>query len=360
MRGVLRLVAVAAGAFCALQGLAVPSAGPAAAAQSARTATQSWGGGETADAPITRLYTPPTGTSIASPARDTLFACKGGTLTRPDRPWIDANGVIDVLKRPFVSGSMHWHSVLKVTKTATTRRVKGNGLPDHATGRFPVQEGTPAYKYYAEIPSPGYSSAAAIPIEPWDLDVTVPRDPAIAAEPTCIDQLTTGMALAGGTFHLEVATDAEDRPVDPNAALPLDRCWGHPYETQYHYHGPSQTCFGDARKAAHTRAGHSPLVGYAIDGFGIYGPRGEDGKIVRNADLDVCHGHTHAIMWDGRKVVMYHYHLNGEYPYSIGCFRGTPVTVPDSPHGWCHQWKTTSATPGTEAGVVSTVRRRRY
>ncbi|MFC9078706.1 hypothetical protein ACFTY7_17175 [Streptomyces sp. NPDC057062] len=39
---------------------------------------------------------PPTGTSIASPARDTLFACKGGTLTRPDRPWIDAHSVIDV------------------------------------------------------------------------------------------------------------------------------------------------------------------------------------------------------------------------------------------------------------------------
>jgi hypothetical protein len=74
-------------------------------------------------------------------------------------------------------------------------------------------------------------------------------------------------------------------------------------------------------------------VGYAIDGFGIFGPRGEDGRIVRNRDLDVCHGHTHTIMWDGKKVVMYHYHLNGEYPYSIGCFRGKPVTVPGSGRG---------------------------
>lgn len=188
-------------------------------------------------------------------------------------------------------------------------------------------------------PSPGYPNAAAIPIKPWNLDVTVPRDPTVVAQPTCIDQLTTGMALAGGTFHLEVATDAEDRAVDPNAALPLDRCWGHPYETQYHYHGPSQTCFGKgAGRPERGAAGHSPLVGCAIDGFGIYGPRGEDGRIVRNKDLDVCHGHTHAIMWDGKKVVMYHYHLNGECPYSIGCFRGTPVTVPGSGHGWCHQW----------------------
>jgi hypothetical protein len=206
--------------------VAVVAPHPARAAEDVRG-----GGGGTL---ITRLRTPPTGTSIASPARDTLFACKGGTLTRPDRPWIDAHGVIDVLKRPFVSGTMHWKKYLKVTTTATGRRFKGNGLPDHPTGRFPVQKGTPAYKYYAEIPAHGYPNAAAIPIKPWNLDVTVPRDPSVRAQPTCIDQLTTGMALAGGTFHLEVATDAEDRPVDPNAALPLDRCWGHPYETQYH------------------------------------------------------------------------------------------------------------------------------
>lgn len=339
MQGVLRSVAVAAGTACALMGPSMAPADFGAVAvvppHPARAAEDVRGGGD--GTLITRLRTPPTGTSIASPARDTLFACKGGTLTRPDRPWIDAHGVIDVLKRPFVSGTMHWKKYLKVTTSATGRRFKGNGLPDRPTGRFPVQKGTPAYKYYAEIPAHGYPNAAAIPIKPWNLDVTVPRDPSVRAQPTCIDQLTTGMALAGGTFHLEVATDAEDRRVDPNAALPLDRCWGHPYETQYHYHGPSQTCFGSksSRGSADTRSPsrHSPLVGYAIDGFGIFGPRGGDGKIVKNRDLDVCHGHTHAIMWDGKKVVMYHYHLNGEYPYSIGCFRGKPVTVPGSGRG---------------------------
>ncbi|MFE2315401.1 hypothetical protein ACFXC8_19945 [Streptomyces sp. NPDC059441] len=241
MSGVFRSVAVTASAASALLGPSMTPAGAGAvvAPHPARAAEDVRGGGD--GTLITRLHTPPTGTSIASPARDTLFACKGGILTRPDRPWIDAHGVIDVLKRPFVSGTMHWQKRLKVTTTATKRRFKGNGLPDRPTGRFPVQKGTPAYKYYAEIPAHGYPNAAAIPIKPWNLDVTVPRDPSVQAQPTCIDQLTTGMALAGGTFHLEVATDAQDRPVDPNAALPLDRCWGHPYDTQYHYHGPSQT-----------------------------------------------------------------------------------------------------------------------
>ncbi|MFI5752021.1 hypothetical protein ACIBBE_40530 [Streptomyces sp. NPDC051644] len=55
---------------------------------------------------------------------------------------------------------------LRVATTATGRHFKGNGLPDHATGHFPVQKGTPAYKYYAEIPAHGYPNAAAIPIKP--------------------------------------------------------------------------------------------------------------------------------------------------------------------------------------------------
>ena len=45
--------------------------------------------------------------------------------------------------------------------------------------------------------------------------------------------------------------------------------------------------------------------------------------MLTNADLDECHGHTHAIAWDGRTVTMYHYHATWEFPYVLGCFRGT-------------------------------------
>jgi hypothetical protein len=30
------------------------------------------------------------------------------------------------------------------------------------------------------------------------------------------------------------------------------------------------------------------------------------------------------VMFNGKKQKMYHYVLNNEYPYSIGCLRGTP------------------------------------
>ena len=46
---------------------------------------------------------------------------------------------------------------------------------------------------------------------------------------------------------------------------------------------------------------------------------------VSNADLDECHGHTHAVTWRGKKTRSYHYHATAEYPYTLGCYRGTPA-----------------------------------
>ena len=88
----------------------------------------------------------------------------------------------------------------------------------------------------------------------------------------------------------------------------------------YHYHSLTN-CIDDPGTA------HSKLMGYALDGYGIYGMRGEDGAVLHDADLDACHGHTHVIDWDGKKVAMYHYHATAEYPYVIGCFHGTPVAM---------------------------------
>lgn len=69
-------------------------------------------------------------------------------------------------------------------------------------------------------------------------------------------------------------------------------------------------------------------MGYAFDGFGIYGRFGVDGELVTNDDLDVCHGHAHSIEWYGATRSMYHYHSTYEFPYSVGCFRGDAIRVP--------------------------------
>lgn len=105
----------------------------------------------------------------------------------------------------------------------------------------------------------------------------------------------------------------------------LDACSGHPErDGTYHYHDYS-TCMTDAAGKA---GKHSDLVGYALDGFGIYGPKADGNRRVKNADLDACHGHSHEIVWDGQRKLLYHYHFTDEYPYTLGCFNGTPAAAP--------------------------------
>ena len=67
--------------------------------------------------------------------------------------------------------------------------------------------------------------------------------------------------------------------------------------------------------------GHSGIVGYISDGFPIYGYRGENGREMSNDELDECHGHDHGLLG-------YHYHATIEYPYTVGCYKGTSVEVP--------------------------------
>lgn len=299
--------------------------------------------------PVTTLITPATGTPTTRPARNVVYSCVRALnavqphnyLAQPDRPWVypgstaRASGTIRLGKRPFIQGNVHYRSRFKVTVTRTKRQFKGNGLPATPTGIFPVTKATSpqAYQYYAAdkfIPPP-YHNAAEMGISPWKLAFSVPRDPKLAAKPHCIGpKLTTGVALVGATYHVELAPPNRRHLTDPQAVFPFDHCFGHPFPTQYHFHALSYTCMARLKRFRSLNNPHrqSPLLGYAIDGFGIYGPRGAGGKWLYNKDLDQCHGLTSKVWFNGRYQRIYHYVINNQFPYSLGCFRGTPVKLP--------------------------------
>ncbi len=179
----------------------------------------------------------------------------------------------------------------------------GNDLPDHATGEYPVAADDPARQYDA---NPNAISAQDVTLE-------LPAVPTLADTPQCAGG-EVGVLLTGSLVFS--AIDAGGR--DAVAHEVQDTCDGHPQMTGvYHYHSVSDCATDDHGD------GHSDLVGYAFDGFGIFGHYGEDGETLTNDDLDECHGHTHEIEWDGRTVEMFHYHATYEYPYTVGCFRGT-------------------------------------
>jgi len=284
----------------------------------------------------TFLKTPKTGNKINAPARDTVFACVevhipgtpakvslgpilGSSMTQAQTPWVKDDKVI-IAEIERMAGSVSLKSELTITETDTIRHYKSNGIPNHPIGVFPIPKDSPAYQYYAALPAEGYDNAAEIPVGEYDLDVMLPLNPQIAEEPNCIKSLMTGFALTGAAWHIEMAPDSKLNIFDPNAALPTDECFGHPYEGEYHYHGYSWKCMEKG-----TPGQQSPLLGYALDGFGIYGPLDANGEVITNAQLDECHGRVGEVNFNGKMQNIYHYVLNNEYPYSIGCLKGTPL-----------------------------------
>jgi hypothetical protein len=216
--------------------------------------------------------------------------------------WLNGDGTWDATKKAVVDGSVTWPTSFTVSLQGNQRVLTGNDLPDHPTGNFPISSSDDAYTYDRNPNS----------IQEQSVTLSLPANPTAAARPNCIGG-EVGIMLSGVVLFSAFDAEANDAP----AHEVQDECDGHPQVSGfYHYHNLSD-CIED------NASGHSALMGYAFDGYGIYGYYGEDGSEVTNEDLDECHGHTHAIEWDGQIVEMYHYHATHAFPYVVGCFHGT-------------------------------------
>jgi|GEM_PF-481054 len=237
---------------------------------------------------------------LASPPR-------GGDGAYKQGEWINTSeGTFDMTQKAVVDGAVKWESELTIELKGKDRILTGNRLPDHATGRFPIDPSDDAYRYDRNPNS----------IKEKLFQVVLPAKPLEASKASPVTPGAIGVMLTGSLIFNGL--DAAGR--DAVAHETQDGCYGHPEKDgSYHYHNLS-ACVDDPLTGK-----HSKLVGYALDGFGIYGKYGENGKLVTNEDLDSFHGHSHLIEWDGERVEMYHYHTTVEFPYTIGAFKGTPV-----------------------------------
>ena len=219
--------------------------------------------------------------------------------------WIHADGTYDFTAKPTVDGKILWPSQFKMIFQNNMRIILGNRLPKNPTGQFPISTKDDAYAYDRNPNT----------IERETYQINLPVLPALATEASCLPMGEIGVLVNGG--YLFNALD--EKGEDAVAHEIQDSCQGHPeHHGAYHYHNVT-SCLEEKGTQ------HSELVGYALDGFGIYGHQGEKGKVLTNQDLDQCHGHTHEIQWNGKPMKLYHYHATWEYPYTVGCFRGTPT-----------------------------------
>jgi hypothetical protein len=248
------------------------------------------------------------------PSRGNVFPCQtsfpniGGAFK--DGPWIKTNGTFDETAKAIVDGNQVWPSGLYIRYEYAQRvtHISSNGLPSHPTGWFPIGWWDDAYNYDR---NPNQITSK------W-LDYNLPPIPIMGAAPRCVPSGAIGIMYSGAVLFN--ALDGQGK--DAVAHEVQDSCQGHPeIDGLYHYHSLSK-CLDDSGW------GHSKQLGYALDGFGIFGHKGENGQDLTNFDLDECHGHTHWIPWGGQWMWMYHYHATHEYPYTIGCFRGAPLPKP--------------------------------
>ena len=147
----------------------------------------------------------------------------------------------------------------------------------------------------------------------------LPLVPRRAEQVTRVPMGPIGVALNGVVFFNPFEAGGMNA-VEGYSEVWLDSCCGHPQQHGvYHYHKyPScvKSPFADDGQQ------HSPVIGFAFDGFPVYGPYEANDQLAKDLtgerSLDVCNGHE-----DPERG--YHYHVTpGKFPYLIGGYAGVP------------------------------------
>jgi hypothetical protein len=186
--------------------------------------------------------------------------------------------------------------------------MKSQGYPNHPTAVFPNSD-----------------NPNTIRVQKFTF--RLPLEPKLADKITRVPMGPIGTALNGVVFFNPFEAGGMNA-VEGYSEVWLDSCCGHPQQDGvYHYHKyPScvKSPFADDGKQ------HSPVIGFAFDGFPVYGPYEEaevmakDLKAGSGRALDVCNGH----MDDQRG---YHYHVTpGRFPYVFGGYTG--IVEPSNNH----------------------------
>ncbi len=292
--------------------------------------------------------------------RSNLMSTSISSLFRPNR-WRTATALFAALALPCAAHPGHpdhsaqssgssatpapgTESSVTITESDGYRAIVANGLPNHETGQFP-----------------GRGNPNAITSQ--DYHFRVPLEPVANPTPTPYDRQPFGVAINGVTFDPFTAGFWKDdresgwreaaNPVQRNLGLDENHAHVQP-NGAYHYHGIPKPLLTDERKMT--------LLGWAADGFPIYGPlaprdpedpsseivalesryrmkTGErpadspggdyDGTydedfeyVAESGDLDECNGRTAPTpeFPDGT----YYYVITADYPYVPRFFRGTP------------------------------------
>lgn len=227
--------------------------------------------------------------------------------------------------------SAPWNPAVKITYSKGVAYLETNNIPNH-----------PRDPYYAVPTGPPLNTGVVTPDPtqpqgPWRF--TLPTSPQFTAKVTTAPGGSIGVMTSGSVLYNPFTADQTTSAMADNFSVTnaagitawfIDQCAGHPDPTNaYHYHGEPD-CFV-------SQTGPSRIIGFALDGFPIYGPNDIKGNPVPVGSLDQCNGINSAT--PEFPTGIYHYVLPGtlDSTSSIRCFHGVVNVSQIMPHptgGW--------------------------
>jgi hypothetical protein len=230
-------------------------------------------------------------------------------LKAGDKPiyiYKDAERYVDLFSYHIQDSNDDGIDNLKLSHDEKFLIIESQGYPNHPTAIFPNSD-----------------NPNSIRVQKFTF--RLPLEPQLADEITRLPMGPIGTALNGVVFFNPFEMEGMNA-VEGYTEVWLDSCCGHPQQTGvYHYHKyPScvKSPFSDDGKQ------HSPIIGFAFDGFPVYGPyEAADSKakdLTGGQALDACNGHQ-----DDERG--YHYHVTpGRFPYILGGYAGV-VEISNNP-----------------------------
>ncbi|WP_417256978.1 YHYH protein [Celeribacter halophilus] len=199
----------------------------------------------------------------------------------------------------------------KVTVTCEDGKaiISSDTYPDHEmmTGIVGTNE---------QIPVPAKQYDAPIPLEPVLGDTPQTRDAALGVAVNGVpifDYTGGGEMTQEDLYHYQTQHDTYQ-------TQQLDACGGHAGRgDDYHYHMKPVCMIADMESA-----GDDAIIGWAFDGFPIYGDNNPDGTPIVEGMLDVCNGQTD-------ETFGYRYHTSEDAPYIVQCLMGEVEDLRDLP-----------------------------
>lgn len=216
-----------------------------------------------------------------------------------------------------------WNPTVKISQSKNSIDLQPNGIPNHARDA-----------YYAVpnqgvvVPDASTAKIAKDPTKTQTYKFTIPSTPTYLSKTTTTSLGSIGVMISGAVLYNPFEGDGKTVAMANNFTITkngitasfVDKCAGHPTPDvgAYHYHGLPNCVTAKVDKISKP----SHIIGFALDGFPIYGDRDVKGKQITAKNLDQCNGII-SVTPEFPKGI-YHYVLLGtsDARSSISCFHG--------------------------------------